>query len=503
MRDLLDIPMQRRLRIIEQLNEAPGWTSSNELAKLNNASLRTINNDISYLKDNWYPHLLIETSKKNGVRLTTLPSSHVMLVYNYVFKNSDSFRLLDAIFFDTTKSIEKWGETLFISESSLYRIINELTLSLTNYSLTLEKKPCRIIGETELNVRLFFTSFFREAYSVTEWPYPMNKKDTIDFVLSLLNSHNKNIQSNQVMKLTNLVCTSLIRISQGFYIERSIANSIENKRFTKILEKSKPQLLKICEQLDITYDNYLITDLAYSLFYHRNNWTNEQERLDITKEIRQLIKTIRDVFDLTLNNKIADEIEDYLVHLYLFHKVYPYRNYIIFDKYYYSGKTIKNNFPFFSSVVEKVLKSMESNTRFPWFSSYNYVILYNIMVKWGNLSELLEEKKVKVQVLVISDLGEEHCHFLAEMIRKNFRHKINLTEYKDLVVFLDNIDPAYFNKYDLIITTFNTNILPVQKLIVIDDVPSNQDWATIRISINKLFKLSDTMVKEVQHIEEE
>ena len=84
MRELLDTPTQRRLKIIELLNEASDWISSNDLATKNNASLRTINNDVSYLKDNWSPNLLIETSKKSGVRLKTQPSSHVEMVYRHV-----------------------------------------------------------------------------------------------------------------------------------------------------------------------------------------------------------------------------------------------------------------------------------------------------------------------------------------------------------------------------------------------------------------------------------
>ncbi|MGY3749787.1 HTH domain-containing protein [Vagococcus acidifermentans] len=64
MRELLDSSTQRRLSILETLNEHGGWISSNELAKRNSASLRTINSDVNYLKDHWYPHLLIETSKK-------------------------------------------------------------------------------------------------------------------------------------------------------------------------------------------------------------------------------------------------------------------------------------------------------------------------------------------------------------------------------------------------------------------------------------------------------
>lgn len=503
MRELLDLPTQRRLKIIEQLNEMSDWISSNELAQKNNASLRTINNDVSYLKDNWYPHLLIETSKKNGVRLKTLPSSHIRLVYSHVLKNSDAFRLLDAIFFDTTKSIEKWGETLFISESSLYRIINDLSTSLNHFDLTLEKKPCRIVGQSELTVRFFFTSFFREAYSITDWPFPTNREKIITFALSILDTLNLSCDENQVMKLANLINISLIRIKQGFYNDSHTYNSELTEQYANVLLKNKIPLEEIVNDLELTCDENLLNDLIHSIFYYRHNWTSDSEKVTVIKAIRHLIKTLRDIFDLTLSNLVADQIEDYLKYLYLYHKLYPYRNFIIFDHYYHAGTTIKENLPFFDDVVAKLLLRMERETHFPWYSHYRYVVLYGLMIKWENLSELLEEKKLKAKVLVMSDLGKDHRDFLIKTIQKNFYNKVTLYGYDDLVIFLNQTSIDQFNDYDLIITNFNTILLPVNKLLVIDDVPSNQDWANIRHAVNKFFTLSPRMTADIQIFEED
>ena len=121
MRNLLDTSTKRRLEIIEQLNLNSKWISSNDLAKKNNASLRTINSDIQYLKENAEDFFTIETSKKNGVRLKARPNSDISLIYNRVIKSSDAFNLLEKIFFNPNVLIENWDEEMFISESSLYR----------------------------------------------------------------------------------------------------------------------------------------------------------------------------------------------------------------------------------------------------------------------------------------------------------------------------------------------------------------------------------------------
>ena len=98
MRSLLDTTTQRRLHIIEILNKHSDWISSNELANLNNASLRTINNDIQYLKENWAPHLIIETSKKMAFGLARSAASHIQMVYHYVLEQSELFQFLEKVF---------------------------------------------------------------------------------------------------------------------------------------------------------------------------------------------------------------------------------------------------------------------------------------------------------------------------------------------------------------------------------------------------------------------
>jgi len=167
MRELLDSATKRRLNILEQLNRAANWISSTELAQLNQASLRTINNDLNYLKQHWAAYFKIETSKKNGVRLVTPQSSHVQIVYNAVFQRSDSFSLLENIFFDPNRNLEDWEESMFISESSLYRIANQLADSLERYDLTIQKRPCQLTNHKELYVRYFYTTFFMNFMDYT------------------------------------------------------------------------------------------------------------------------------------------------------------------------------------------------------------------------------------------------------------------------------------------------------------------------------------------------
>lgn len=502
MRELLDTPTQRRLKILEQLNEVSDWISSNELASANDASLRTINNDVSFLKENWSPLLLIETSKKNGVRLRTQPSSHVEIVYRHVLKNSEAFRLLESMFFDTTLSIERWGEKLYISESSLYRITSAMSESLAKYGLQLEKKPCRVTGENEFYVRCFYTSFFREAYSITEWPFPVNKKDSVLFLREIAKSSNYEIDDAQLVHMNYIFNVCLIRQSQGFYNIVDVPDELSSNIKADIL-KHKPALEKIAYQYKLKVDDKMLNDLFFTIFYHQNSWQNQEEQLFVSKEINHFIKTVRAFFDITLSNNIADKIEGTMKHLYLYHRLYPFRNHIIFDDYLYSGSAIKKDYPTFNTVVEKGLKELEKNTDFPWESTYHNVILYWLMVKWENLPAILNEKREKAKILVISDLGKEHGLFLSKMILSNFKAKATTEHFQNSIIFLEEEDPEIFEAYDIIVTNFNTDLLPKEKLVVLDDIPSSGDWGVLRkaingihkVDLNKFTSLSDPVVR--------
>ncbi|MDT2834234.1 helix-turn-helix domain containing protein [Vagococcus carniphilus] len=490
MRKLLDTPTQRRLKILEHLNEVSDWISSNELAKENNASLRTINNDVSYLKENWYPHLIIETSKKNGVRLRTQPSSHVQMVYRYVLKTSEAFRLLESMFFDTTLSIEKWGEKLYISESSLYRITGSMSKCLKNYGLILEKKPCRIVGKSEFYARFFYTSFFREAYNMTEWPFPTNKRESIAFIEKMLNLLDFKLDDHQINQINVMFNVTLIRQSQGFFLEEDkIFQTLDPKIF-KLFSDHSNLLEPIAQQYKIKVTDKMIHDLVLTIFLHNNNWKSDEEKLLITKEINNFIKTLRNVFDLKLSNSVSDKMESKMKHLYLYHQLYPFRNFVIFDQHLYDGMVIKERFPMLNKVVEHGLGEMEKNTNFPWKTSFHYVILYWIMMKWGDLPTILESKKEKAKILVMSNLGYEHSEFLTKQIKSNFEAKIEISKYEGRILFLDEVPNSAFKEYDLLITNFNTDLLPNDKLVVVDDIPSNANWGTIRRSIDNIYKIN-------------
>lgn len=88
MRELLDIPSQRIIRILEILIENEDWTTFAKLGTEINTSERTVAKDIAMLKEKWTQHLNIAVSKKNGVKLQNQNIAGIGLVFTDIFNDS-------------------------------------------------------------------------------------------------------------------------------------------------------------------------------------------------------------------------------------------------------------------------------------------------------------------------------------------------------------------------------------------------------------------------------
>ncbi|WEG72877.1 helix-turn-helix domain-containing protein [Vagococcus intermedius] len=487
MRELLDASTRRRLAILEQLNITSNWVSSNELAEQNQASLRTINSDVHFLKEQWAPFLIIETSKKNGVRLKTPASSHVSVVYNKVIQKSDSFRLLESIFFNPNLVIEDWEEQLFISESSLYRISNQLSKSLANFGLKLQKRPCHITPHNEYYVRHFFTIYLFEIYGVHHWPFKFDRKLLVNFSTALYKKFGYYVDELLIMFLAYIIAVTLERYSQGFKSDSKDYSSITADQKEFFLQH-KEMLNLILAPHNLNLDDDLTNELIVSILFLKAELLDDIKLASLDTKIEQFLSQLQQRINEKLDMESYQQITSMLRLIYFEHYFYPFNDYILFDRYQFNGKAIEKNYPIFTDLIKECLLPLENNMGFPWSSQFNSKIIYWLMVKWKNLPLILENKKAKARLLIISDLGNEHAELLADMITKNFNSKVEITIYYGSIIFLENNDPNELNNYDYYITTFFWELLNNDKVIVVDAIPSDQDWGEIRQAINTVYR---------------
>ncbi|WP_231190041.1 helix-turn-helix domain-containing protein [Streptococcus equi] len=75
---------------------------------------------------------------------------------------SPSLQLMSALFFDDFASLDDLAEALFISLSTLKRLIRKTNLYLKeHFDIIISAKPIRVVGD-EYNIRLFTSSIFQK-----------------------------------------------------------------------------------------------------------------------------------------------------------------------------------------------------------------------------------------------------------------------------------------------------------------------------------------------------
>ena len=156
MRALLSKTIQRRLHLIESLAHLNTWVAVDQLVQLLDCTDKTLMKDMEIINDEWEEYLQIDFSKRKGLMIRGGQTNKIKNVYQQVLRESTEFQFLERIFFDPTQDAEYWMKKLYLSETSFYRMVRQLTKALKRHGLTLQRKPFCLVAEDERWVRLFY-----------------------------------------------------------------------------------------------------------------------------------------------------------------------------------------------------------------------------------------------------------------------------------------------------------------------------------------------------------
>ena len=218
MERLIQNTMIRRVRLLDILIHSNQWTPIKELTNHLKCSQQTILSDCDYFENEWLDYVVMEISKKRGIRIYMHKNHSVSELYKKMMKNSSDLALLESFFFYPNKDTSFHVKRLYTSESSLYRSYKRLKLVLSdrNIDITHNEDKYDLVGENELQIRLFLMLYFCEAYEENEWPFPINK----DYIYELINSAIKifpfKITLDSIKFFMYSMAISIIREEQGF-----------------------------------------------------------------------------------------------------------------------------------------------------------------------------------------------------------------------------------------------------------------------------------------------
>lgn len=476
MKLLLKTATRRRTDLIEYLNGVNSWVALNDLAKILNCSVRTLESDLEFFQQNWSEYFQIEFSKQLGVRLKTVSTSKIENVYAKIMQDSDEFVFLERILIEPTKSAEYWMKEFYFSDATFYRFIKKIELTLESRGLHLHRQPFYVTAEDERWVRFFYANYYCEAHGIQDWPFPLDFQNINCVVMRIMSDFDINLSDRQINRMSYLLAVTLFRIKNSFMLDEDLLVD-EERKLEQIIRSSQKTIKELLaelgmQKLPLNWEK----EICRTLFHQYYGWDNWEEERRIKNSLAASLKNISEKADIPLPIDDLDTMVDELTNIYTRKKIYPYFMYNLYDEYQYIANDLFTTYPEFSQMVFNELQLLEKNTSFLWYSSYRHQVAYIMFLYWTDLVFLLELKKVKVRIVVVSDLGASHAKLLADLIDVSFRSKAEIEVNRQSLLFATQEEIDELNQYDIIVANNALPIFTEDKLVVMENLPSIRDF---------------------------
>ena len=218
MRSLLSTKEQRQLRLLEILIQKRDWIRLNELAQTLECTERILKNDLNELRTA-FPSFKIQSSI-NGIMLNLDTAASIEDIYIYFLSHSQSFQLLEYMFFNEGLPIYRTVEKLHSSNANLYRLGNRITTILSKqFQIELSFTPTSLNGN-EIDIRYFYAQYFSERYYFLDWPFPdISEKVITEFADYFYKSTNYPMRFAIYRMYKLMLAISIHRVKNGHFID--------------------------------------------------------------------------------------------------------------------------------------------------------------------------------------------------------------------------------------------------------------------------------------------
>lgn len=487
MRRLLNQTENRQLLLAEILQDNENWITLFELSKILGCSVRVLKDDLAHFKNN-ITELPIETSN-NGIRLNKVNNRGLKRLYQYILYHSTAYNLLEIIFLEDRISVVNLIERLYVSSSTIYRLIDQINEIMEERNFKIETNPCRIVG-SESEIRYFFYNYFHEKYSGLEWPYINLDENGVDLFLKFFIdfSHMEtDFAYYNIFKTVSAV--NLMRYKQGYFIDHS--DILIN--FDEIIPDLSPY------QEDFAYfeannhvkvNNTLIQQIftpyiseKFSLNYERLiEKTKVQQDLSIEVTfLNDMLENLSKTHQLSLKNKETVLINT-INAAYLEYKE-PRSGYILHNYNQEFALKIKSEFPHFYEDLYQSTKNFRKIMKKPLTDDGIYFIMHIIFIFWEDLLPELRRKFDKIKILVISDCHVSHSETIKDVIEYEFNEQIVVDVFSEMKLDHDVLKQL---PYDLIVANFPLPALENQRTVYVEDLPTFFDLAKIRKQVDDI-----------------
>jgi len=488
---LLDETDQRRIGILETLMQQTQWITIGELAQRVGASERTVHSDLVFIKNEWGEKLQLDVSLKNGVQLGCRSAAVLHDIQIDIFKSAVAPRFLRDLFFFSDQTIEFYTQKLFVSKSTLVRLIPKVNACLSAVNVSIERcgLTYRLSAQDEQEFRKLFSVAYvelnREIMHQRPAQIELNipgatapvcfprLRGIVQVMLQQSPNHSTiDLVFRDATALTQMVAfyiVSLLRETQGFHIEsaRPLGAEISSQDLQYLMELFP----------GISGENLKpIHELLMKPFFTPGE-TGDAAQLD--RETTAFYERVFAELHVSCPPETRMKLKQAMEILYHYVFVCPA----------YATEFIRHINGFVSAVQDchpRLYSSFQDSLLA--FSGAMGVDLHHI------LSELIVHScfifpalgmaTPTKRIAIVSDSGIEHAEFIASFIRSIFNGACYETVQVTSIPYMDAMDPAFeshFAKEDIFITT-DPNLMhqiTSRPVLLFHDFPTDENFGQL------------------------
>jgi len=477
MRELLSIQILRQLTLLEYLVKN-GEATLAEISNATGYATRTLWQDAKQANTYLAP-VQIET-QQSGIRLVIPQACSVRTIYNKVLCQSKEYNLIEYLFMHEGETLEELAENLYLSLSTLRRMIGQMNKKLERFKIKIVTNPTYITGD-ELSVSRFYIALFSEKY------YDLSD------LLSKEECHTMNLLIEKIIKESkvNFTFPDLQRMRIWGYVRliRMKNNHTINYEKTLWLEykflKDKAFLAQFYRTFTINMDDNLLLQMFKVLFggqyatsyVHLKEIINHgEEQKGIYNKIQEILSNLSAQLDISLQGT-----EEMQVRLYNILQLSDYRHSIIYNRsrQFLEG-FVKENRKIAEIFYEQVSAVLQC-------SRDNYIcddVMFTLFTEWPELLEKLDSMLPEVKVGILFDSDMKHVELIRKMLKRHAKLKIDVAVPKTFSTFAGQIPGK---DIDVLVTDIPGLSAPGIEIVCVQEYPTEKDWQDILLAQERAF----------------
>lgn len=299
---------QRQQHIITILLQNQKWYKLKEIAKLANCSVKTVQRDLYYLKEQLPSDWFIQITKGQGVILYKPPHSSQTSIYSDFKQEDMRFLVLQQLFQGRVSTVTQLANALYVQVSKLSPVLESVQSYLQYFHLELRKRPLRIVGEESYIVYMFYEMYFT-TYGWEEWPFP-EKINIFAYISQIEQKLDIQFYPSYKQRLAYVLAVVIQRKRQGHEITflPIYEKLIMETPFYRKIKNLEPILCNV--SLTKTDEIFIAIAVNCCMFIHSNREQYKQEILGyffegtstLYRYAKVLVERLENIFHMSFHH---------------------------------------------------------------------------------------------------------------------------------------------------------------------------------------------------------